>query len=234
MKLNLSLNKIEACLFTFCISVVGLGFYAAHVDPEFFSAVYTVEDGLVETITVLALLAGSITCFRRVIKLRDHKAKWFLICTAILGTLFFFGAGEELSWGQRIFKTYSPEFFQNFNSQGETNLHNLEFDFGGEKKFKVNKVIFGLFLGIFVGIYMLILPVLYAKVEKIKNFINSWAIPIPRPIHILVYLVLASLANTTPSGKKGELLEFSGVFIFLLVTLYPRNLDIFNKSTNER
>jgi len=39
--------------------------------------------------------------------------------------LFLLVAGEEVSWGQRIFDIKSPESFEMANVQHETNLHNL-------------------------------------------------------------------------------------------------------------
>ena len=46
---------------------------------------------------------------------------WF----ALLAILFFFGGGEEISWGQRIFGWETPDAFQEANVQRETNIHNL-------------------------------------------------------------------------------------------------------------
>ena len=43
--------------------------------------------------------------------------------------LFFFGAGEEISWGQRIFDIATPAEINAINDQGEITIHNL--DFGG-------------------------------------------------------------------------------------------------------
>jgi len=42
-----------------------------------------------------------------------------------LALLFFFGAGEEISWGQRIFGFKTPEPLAQVNKQDELNLHNL-------------------------------------------------------------------------------------------------------------
>ena len=42
-----------------------------------------------------------------------------------LALLFFFGAGEEISWGQRIFGFKTPEQLAQVNKQDELNLHNL-------------------------------------------------------------------------------------------------------------
>ena len=42
-----------------------------------------------------------------------------------LALLFFFGAGEEISWGQRILGFQTPETLSQVNRQEEFNLHNL-------------------------------------------------------------------------------------------------------------
>lgn len=42
-----------------------------------------------------------------------------------LALLFFFGAGEEISWGQRIFGFKTPAPLAQVNKQDELNLHNL-------------------------------------------------------------------------------------------------------------
>lgn len=43
-----------------------------------------------------------------------------------LGFFYIVCAGEEVSWGQRVFGWETPESFAEANEQGETNLHNLE------------------------------------------------------------------------------------------------------------
>jgi hypothetical protein len=42
-----------------------------------------------------------------------------------LAVLFFFGAGEEISWGQRILGFQTPEPLSEVNRQEEFNIHNL-------------------------------------------------------------------------------------------------------------
>lgn len=42
-----------------------------------------------------------------------------------LGLLFLFGAGEEISWGQRILGFQTPQPLSEVNKQEEFNLHNL-------------------------------------------------------------------------------------------------------------
>ena len=46
------------------------------------------------------------------------------------GTVLFFIAGEEISWGQRIFGYMTPDWVAERNIQKEFNLHNLGVLFG--------------------------------------------------------------------------------------------------------
>lgn len=45
--------------------------------------------------------------------------------SCLLALVLFVMAGEELSWGQRIFHWSTPEGYAKINAQSETNLHNL-------------------------------------------------------------------------------------------------------------
>lgn len=57
--------------------------------------------------------------------LRD-KTHW-IKQLAFLGfaLIAFFGAGEEISWGQRIFNIQTPEALNQVNAQGELTVHNI-------------------------------------------------------------------------------------------------------------
>lgn len=152
-----------------------------------------------------------------------------------MGFVFVFGVGEEVSWGQRIFGFKSPQFFIDYNTQGEFNFHNLRFGKTATSKgFRVNRIIFGTGLGIMVAIYFLIFPVLYRKKEAFKNFINRFALPLPRNYHIIAYLILFGLVQLIPTPKKGEILEFGGCWIFLLMMFEPLNREIFSRRLDNR
>lgn len=209
--------------------LVGTGFYFSHTDLKWFEGVYVREDGPIEWLTVLALFLGCILSWYRASILRPFRSRTFTFSLFFLGALFLFGAGEEISWGQRIFGIKSPEFFMKNNSQMETNLHNLIL--GGVQ---INRLIFGLILGICVASYLLILPVLYNKFEKIKNLVNAFALPLPRLAHVVFYAILFIISEITPSGKKGELLEFGGCWIFLIMTFNPHNREVFSRVSFNR
>ena len=106
--------------------VLIVGLYFAIKDPSYFSNTYVPEDGLFENLTAVFLLFISIVMAWRIIKFRKGKSwLWYLTHIGVM-LIFFFGAGEEISWGQRIFNIESSEFFEEHNTQDEMNLHNLE------------------------------------------------------------------------------------------------------------
>lgn len=201
------------------------GMATSYIDDDFFMSRLAAEDGVIEWLTVLALATTSIICIYRAITLRGEKPTLFLTMTFLLGLVFFFGAGEEISWGQRIFNTESSEFFQRHNAQGETNLHNLVV--GGKK---LNKIIFGIGLHLVLLIYLLILVPLYKRRAGLREFLNRFAVPIAKPYQVISYLVVIVLVQIImTSSRRGELAEFAGSFLFLLNIAFPYNRKLFDQ-----
>lgn len=220
------MNRVEKIVLSLAFIFILIGVIWARLDDAAFKEYYAKEDHFLEWMQFVGLAFGSLLCYFRVWILRHKRSVLFLLATFVLGSLFFFGAGEEISWGQRIFDVQSSEFFRTHNAQGETNLHNLVV--GGVK---INKLVFGLILSIVVGFYFLVLPILYRKFQVAKKWINRFAMPLPTWVHIICYLLVFLLAQFSGSGKKGELLEFGGIWIFFLMILYPLNREIyFDKS----
>ncbi len=226
-------KALERIGFIFVTVLCVLGVYFSRTDLLYYESVYAGEDGPIEWLTVVALLMGSIMSIYRARILSPFRNKKFIFCLYFTAFVFFFGLMEEISWGQRIwtalFDFQVPEFFRKYNSQGETNFHNLYFG-----SFKVNKIIFGTFLGIFIVFYFLVLPLLYRKVESVKEKVNEWGLPLPRVYHIIAYICLALLAEGVAGGKKGEVLEFGGSWIVLLMLFEPFNRDIFSRKMLDR
>ena len=140
-----------------------------------------------------------------------------------MALVFLFGAGEEISWGQRIFKVESSEYFLENNAQGETNLHNMVVD--GKK---INKIIFSQLLTAVLVLYLLITPFLYRKFEPIKKLADSFAIPIVKWHQTIAFLICTGLLIFMGSDRKWELYELAFGVIFLLIFLKPFNKKIYS------
>jgi hypothetical protein len=199
-----------------------LGFVFFYTNLPLFEK-YIQEDGVVEWITVLGLLMGSWLCFRRFIRLLKFRKPWFLFVTFFIAAFLFFAAGEEISWGQRIFGIESSEFFQKNNAQGETNLHNLVV--GGKK---INKIIFSIGLVSVMAIYLLLFPVLYRYNARFRSFADRSAIPIPHFYHVVCIATVFLLTELIRHGKRAEILEAGEALLFFLILAYPVNRRIFH------
>lgn len=95
------------------------------LDPATYSNWIDGELGLIELMTaLLAIIAAIIGCRLLRYKRKCHNFKlrlWIILVTA--GCIYF--AGEELSWGQHLFRWETPMIIGRINDQGETNLHNV-------------------------------------------------------------------------------------------------------------
>jgi hypothetical protein len=88
------------------------------------------EDHYFENVGALSLFLASLLffyCFLQTMKPEARGRISWLKRLVFLGLalLFFFGAGEEISWGQRIFQVATPGGLAAVNTQDELNVHNL-------------------------------------------------------------------------------------------------------------
>ncbi len=202
--------------------------YLAKFNEPAFRYEFTIEDGFIEGCTVIVLLTTMIVCARRFWALRGVRSKLFLSVTALLSLLCLFGAGEEISWGQRILGLETPDYLKERNAQGELGLHNLVIEIDGEEV-KINKLIFGTGLAIAFLIYLGVATPLYRRNNLVRNFFNQIAAPMPRNYHIIGYVsIVAVVELLIDSGKRGEMTEFAATIIFALNVTYPYNPEIFD------
>ena len=90
-------------------------------DPGTFHAL-TREDEWVENLTVVWFLLAGFLLFGTAWMERS----FFRRCVYILGGMaMVFAAGEEISWGQRIFEFATPDFLMPLNQQKEFTVHNI-------------------------------------------------------------------------------------------------------------
>lgn len=205
--------------------IVVIGIISSRIAVNWFENVYVIEDGFIETLTLFPLLAAAVTSGVYLVKLTKQKSRTFSVVMGCICVFSIFIAGEEISWGQRVFDRSSSDFFTQYNAQQETNLHNLVV---GDKK--INKIVFSQLMTVGVAAYLIALPVLYSKKEYWKSLIDSIGIPVPRPYQIWSCILLFLSIAFIPSGKNAEILEVGIVHLFLLILLYPRNMHVFRKA----
>ncbi len=219
---NLKMSTPEKFILVLVLFVFATGFSLFFTDLHGFEK-FVQEDGIAEWLTVAGLLLGSIVCFSRWLKLMPKKSKWFLFVILGLGLFLFFAAGEEISWGQRLFAIESPAYFKQHNAQQETNLHNLVV--GGVK---INKLIFSVMLIGLLAIFLVVVPLLYLKNKAVKKFLDASAVPVPQLYQVFGFIIIFGLTSLIPHGKNAELLECGGALLFFLIVRYPKNEEIFS------
>lgn len=213
-------TKIEYLFFTVLLVFCSYGLFLGLTNMDRF-LIFTQEDGLVENLTSLFLFGASVVCLYRVYEFRKNKKLVLWIFTAVLMAIaFFFAAGEEISWGQRIFGIESSEFFLQNNKQAETNLHNLVVG-----KTSINKLIFSQILVLVLVVYFFFMRLLVSKVAFIRNLEQKFNVPLPRVQHTAMMVLIAIMMAFIPNAKNAELLEMTFAFIFFLIFINPANID---------
>ncbi len=224
----------EKLVLVFAFGLLLLGAVLSYTHADFFRNTYTIEDGAIEWFTVVALLIAMVISARRVIVLRREKGIAFLVMTSLLTLFCLFGAGEEISWGQRIFGLETPEYFSERNAQGEIGFHNFRFEWNGETV-KINKLVFGTGLAFMLLLYLAVFTPIYRKQKGFQRFVNNLAVPMPKNYHIIGYVAIVVIVELLMEhSKKGELTEFAGSFLFMLNIAFPHNSENFQSSALPR
>jgi len=176
------------------------------------------EDGYSENVTAITLLTISVLFLIRIIKTRKKRNNWWLVLNILIVLGSFFGFGEEISWGQRIFSIETGEFFAQHNLQNETNLHNLQIG-----DVKVNKLIFSQGMVIVFGFYFVLSLIFYKKFNFFTKMVDLFGIQIPKLTHSVIMLACTGMIMLIPDLRKWELWEAVFVLLLLLVFLDPYN-----------
>ena len=133
----------------------------------------TEEDYWVENLTAaLFLLAGVLPFLTAV----AERSSWRRCVYILGGIVLVFAAGEEISWGQRIFGFATPDFLIGVNRQHEFNVHNA-----------INQDSFRIIYR-YGGLTLCIIACVAFFCRKHSLF----AIPLPSILLVLGFIVMAS------------------------------------------
>lgn len=218
------MRKLEVAIYGLIAILIALGVYLSHWQEEFFLERYIVEDGPLEWGTFVMLTLSGFLMLGRAWRLRQGRSRIFLGVTVLAGLVLLFGAGEEISWGQRVFGIETPEFLAEHNRQRETNLHNLEV-YG----LNLNKLIFSNLLGVFLVVYLLVLPRVATRHEAVEKLTTRWGIPLPTGRQVVVWILAMALpAVIVTTHKRDEVREACAGLIVFATLMYPRNRWIYD------
>jgi hypothetical protein len=162
---------------------VGIASVYLHPEPPKVS----VEDGPMEQFTAYSFFLASVIAFWVVWKRGFTLRSSFLV---LMGAFFFVAAGEEISWGQRIFEWDSPEVMLKYNVQGETNIHNM-FGYLADHLFIAGAFVFG-------GL----LPLVCARWPALLRLLSRLGVPVGS-VGLAVGVVFASLIHDWTIGRLG-------------------------------
>ena len=215
-----ALQRLDAIILgsIFAVLIITVGVYIQ--DKDYFAHTYAAEDGIVEYATAVLLLVCSFVLAAHARSLFGSKRGLAAVCTMLYALLFFFAAGEEVSWGQRIFGWESSAFFVERNYQAETNIHNL---IVGE--LQLTKTLFGPILTVVMLLYLVVLPLLYPRVGFIQALTRRLAIPVPGVRHGVLALFATLLVTVITAGRKWEVYELVFSLLMLSIFLFPQNAD---------
>ena len=97
------------------------------VNPFFYNAFIYEENGFVEMTGAFSLLFTSGALFKAGVSAKTSitSPRFHAILFFVMALVFFWAFGEEISWGQHLFGTQTPQWLAAINGQKETNLHNI-------------------------------------------------------------------------------------------------------------
>lgn len=179
---------------------------------------FAIEDGPIEWGTAILLFAASLVLLRNAVVLRARRGMPAALLTAGYALIFLLGAGEEISWGHRIFGWQAGDFFLEHNAQQETNLHNLVL---GEVRL-VNTV-FGPILSTVLLLYLVGLPLLDRRVAALRGLADALVVPVPDTRHMWLALAATAVILALPMLMKWEVYEFVFATLAVSIFLAPRN-----------
>ena len=103
---------------------------------------FTREDGVLEWLQFAAYITASVVALVVAWTLLRSDRRGFAAAYLAVALGAFVVAGEEISWGQRVFGVETPESLEELNRQGEIGVHNI---FGVETIFNLGLLAAGFY-----------------------------------------------------------------------------------------
>ena len=163
-----------------------------------------------ENLTAVWFLLAGLLLF--VVALVERS--FFRRCVYVLGGMaMVFVAGEEISWGQRIFGFATPDFLMLMNQQKEFNVHNIN-----------NQMFSRIYLNGTLILCMVTSVAFFFRKDKV------FGIPLPSIPLMLGFLIIISHHSGTNVGGFLDYIAFGKIMLLLLfsiVTLLSGQVKLF-------
>ena len=180
-------------------AAVGFVFYLLYFNPVGFTLLITEDQWGEYGTSVCFSISGLL-----LIALSFKRGRPFpKVVWAIIGLCSIFIAGEEISWGQRIFNFSTPQLFRQGNLQGEINLHNLK-DLTFIDKHMIH--------GIILLVWSILSGAISLQMPRLKSRLQTIGFPLI-PIRLIPFFLMATyFLLFFPDLKSDEIGElFSGI-----------------------
>jgi len=169
------------------------------------------EDRYFENVGAISLFVASaisLYLFFQAFRARNViTMHWIKLCVYLgFALLYFFGAGEEISWGQRIFHFQEPPQMAEQNVQGEFNIHNLAI-FENSELLKADNIftVFWMAVGVLIPAASLVWKPFKRFAEKFIP-IPYWGIGV---LFILNYLGAKTAKLLFPASYHFQTIQFA-------------------------
>lgn len=177
------------------------------------------EDSLFEYLTVASYLAAGMLFIAIVLNIIGSsipdKKRFYVSFFIILTLICIFIAGEEISWGQRLFGWETPAGIASWNNQQETNIHNYLSPLRKEQLVMVSATVLNI---IIFGIWL----TNWNSTDKTISFF----IPHPAMFVLLIFIGVSS-------GYDEELTEELVAAFMLIYSIWIWGIWKFKDYTNE-
>lgn len=179
------------------------------------------EDAAVEWLQFVVLVVSGIFSLLISLRLKSHNFKYHLLFL-IISLVLFFIAGDEISWGQRLFSISTPESMIEINRQKEITLHNL-------KTIPEKGIWYGYLAVSLFGTFSFLLR---SKIEKFDHFLSQLTIPwfiSPLFAFPLIYNLYTDPLKATRFSEWAEVTE-----LFLYLGICAFFIDLYSELTKKK
>jgi hypothetical protein len=142
----------------------------------------TAEDGLFEYAQAVFFLVAGLAFL-----VGWARSRFRNLFALGLGLMLLVVAGEEISWGQRLFGVETPDSLASANVQGETNIHNLD---------HIHQSVRAVAL-VFILFVIVALPLLAHSTSSVRTRVARWGIPVA-PLWTIPVTAVAVLFMVIP------------------------------------